>query len=239
VRARGRAPVLTVCRRKNGVPIMEFENLVTEKEYQQEGKSSSGGSRPTKSYEEYSEAHAKYVIANLKAHNGSFHIPAFSDDEKAGELPDTVIEALDLPEGSNESLEDLFGMDLEADYLGTAGDVEDSDGVVNRKATVEVMKGINGYHADLIEQEFGPANIGVGVGSSAVFDDDELRNKLVQFRVVDTEKSERTRKRAQFDVGEISESEYEEWCVNNEIHPWPRDKNAPSLDELREDYQGD
>ena len=218
---------------------MELDELVTEQQYSETEKSSSSSSRSSRDYPEPSEKLVRYVLANLKAYDGSFHIPAFADDDDASELPDEILEKLELPDGTTNTLEGLFSVEVGGEYLGEAGDLEADSSDIDRHATIMVMKGINGYHSDIVEDVFPGASIGVGVGSSRKFDDDERRNKWVQFRVTDTEKSERTRWRAMLDVGELSEDEYVEKCLDADIHPWPRDQNAPDLETLKEEHSGD
>ena len=215
---------------------MEFDNLVTEQQYSEPESSSTGGRRSSRDYPEIPYELAAYVVANLKAHGGSFHIPGHADDPEAQTLEESVTEALGVEEGTTNTLEALFGVDIDGKYLGTAGDLEPENGEVDRHATILVMKGVNGYHSDLVQEQFPGCSIGVGVGSSRKFDDDEKRNQWVQFRVVDTDKAERTRMRAQLDVGEINEEEYESWCVDNGFHPYPRRKDSPDLEHYEQKY---
>jgi hypothetical protein len=98
-----------------------------------------------------------------------------------------------------------------------------------------VQKAINGYYSELVDDTFPECSISAGVGSSTKFDDDEKRNTWVRLKVVDTEKSERTRQRARLDVGEIDEDQYVQWCIDNEMDPWPRREGAKSWKELEAD----
>jgi len=211
---------------------MSLDELVTDKKYSEsESSSSSSSTRSTRQYPEMDDMVANYVIANLKAYGGSYHVPAFADDGEATEIPDEVCEKLGLAEGTTETLESVFGVEIEGDYIGEAGDLEASSGQVDRHATIQVQKSLNGYHSDLVEEHFPGCSVSVGVGSSTKFADDEKRNTWARIKVVDTDKAARTRWRARLDVGEISEEDYISWCVENKLDPWPRRQGADGWQE--------
>jgi len=219
---------------------MSMDELVTEKQYSDKGSDETGGSpRSSRDYPEPDEMVVRYVLANLKAYGGGFHIPAHSDDENADELPEENREKLGLPEGTTDTLEGLFDVEINGQYVGVAGDLEAENGEVDRHATIMVQKAINGYYSDLVDDTFPGCSISVGVGSRTKFDDDEKRNRWVRIKVVDTEKAERTRQRARLDVGTVDESEYIQWCIDNELDPWPRKKGAKGWEELKEEREED
>lgn len=210
-----------------------MDELVTEKQYSTKGEDETSTSgRSTKSYEKPDEILVKYILANLKAYGGEFHVPAHADHPEADDLPEEVAEKLDLEPGTTDTLEGVFGIEPNGTYVGTAGDLEAGNGDLDRHATIQLQKSVNGYYPELIEEQWPGAAIAVGVGSSTKFDDDEERNKWVRIRVTDTELSERKRKRAEMDVGEISEDDYVAWCVDNEVDPFPRKQGAKGWEEL-------
>lgn len=219
---------------------MELDELVTEKKYSEtETAGGGGGGRSSRDYPKLDEMVVNFVLANLKGYDGSYHIPAHAENEEAPIIPDEVCEKLGFEENTPETLETVFGVEIDREYVGLAGDLDVESEKVDRHATIMVQKSINGYYSDLIEEHYPGCSISVGVGSSTKFDDDEKRNKWVRIKVVDTEKAERTRQRARLDVGAIDEDEYVDWCVENEMDPWPRREGAKSWEELAEERAND
>lgn len=219
---------------------MALDELVTEKQYSEtESPSGSGSGRSSRDYPDCGEMKANFVLANLKAYDGEYHVPAHADDEEADVLPDEIAEKLELEEGTTDTLEGVFGVDIDGKYVGVAGDLEAENGELDRHATILVQKAINGYHSDLIDEHFPGCSVSVGVGSSRKFDDDEKRNQWVRFKVVDTEKAERTRQRARLDVGTIDEEQYVTWCIENKMDPWPRRDGAKTWEEYQAEREED
>jgi hypothetical protein len=219
---------------------MSMDELVTDKKYSEtKGSSGSGSTRSSRDYPDCGEMVANFVLANLKAYDGEYHVPAHNDDQEADELPEEIAEKLDLEPGTTDTLEGVFGVEIDGEYVGTAGDLEPENGELDRHATILVQKALNGYHSDLIEEQFPGSSISVGVGSSTRDWDDEKRNQWVRFKVVDTEKAERTRQRARLDVGAIDEEEYVSWCIENEMDPWPRRDGAKTWEEYQDEQEED
>lgn len=214
----------------------ELDELVTDQTRSTTTNTSSSGSSSSKNYEKPDEMLVKYVLANLKAYDGSFHIPAHEGDDDAETLDEGVAEKLDKPEGTPITLEDLFDVEVDGEYVGTSNGLEAESSEVDRHVTIDVMKGINGYYSELVEEHFPGSSISVGTGSKTEFSDPEEQNTWVEIRATNTDKSERTRKRAELDVGELTETEYVEWCVENEMDPFSRKDNGMELEDYKEEY---
>lgn len=196
------------------------------------------GSRSTKSYDAFDESVVNYVLLMLEQNGEDVEIPLFDTD--ARELSEPEREFLSGIEAEYQSAESLFGLDLDRDYVGSPPGPQDDceqcgDGVcdthdveTDRHTTIDISKRLNGNHLPVIHEKFGECSIRVGMGKATRHDRDPLeRRRYVRIRVGDTEGQVRSAKRAQLDAGVIDESEYIEWCVDNEIHPQPRKKGVP------------
>lgn len=91
------------------------------------------------------------------------------------------------------------------------------DAKIDKGATTPISKALNGYHSDAIVEAFGEdTKMSVGKGKTRNHDDDEAEAmKYVAFWVSDSDTAPYKRKKAQYEVGEIDEEAFHEWCEAN------------------------
>jgi hypothetical protein len=79
---------------------------------------------------------------------------------------------------------------------------------------------LNGYHADKITEAFGDdVYVTIGLLPNGDADSGLERFQYLRFYVSDSEKAARKRRRAEVEVGELTQSEYEQWCEANGFEP--------------------
>lgn len=105
-------------RRVNTMADDEIPEIAVDVSYGDEKKSSGGSSgRSTKSIEDVPEGSFDWLVAALRQHNTDIDIPFFEEDATR-ELTDAEIEGFGLEEGTNFSIESLFGISSEREYVG-------------------------------------------------------------------------------------------------------------------------
>lgn len=221
----------------------ELPDIETQHSAEDDSSPSGTTTRSTKSYDAFEESVVGYTLAMLQQNSMDAEI-ALTDDN-ARELTDDEKEYLGVDRATHLSVESLFGLTTERDYVGSPPGAQEEcddcdsdpcerhDIVTDRHITIDVAKRLNGNHLDAIWDAFDDeGSIRVGMGKASRHDRDELeRRQWVRIWYSATEKQARSAKKSQLDAGTITEEEYVTWCVDNEVHPQPRKEDTPELAE--------
>lgn len=215
----------------------EIPTIAADKAQGDQKRSSSGSSGPSSTgVERVDEGVVNWLFAAMSQHGEDIDIPVHEEDAER-ELTEAEIEAFDLPEGVNFSVESLFGLDVDRPYVGDPK-VEDDEKLsevegtssIDRHVTVSLGHSINGYYASKIEEQFGEGvHIRVGMGAKGVHDDPYERAQYVRFKTTESgAKSERRKRRSMWMASDIDfgKSEYEEWCSEADVEAYPRSNNG-------------
>lgn len=179
---------------------------------------------------------AELIFELLEQATGNeFEVWAFDgaaeDDGKL--VSDGIAEALGLPDDVETfSFEDFFEVDMsEYDYFGNPPRVRDEDGKTEIPEEWKEMTGngailndaktaLNGHFAAEIQERFGSEDatvedpevmVAIRIGKSNKHEDDYEQRQHAVFYVQETDMTPKRVAKARKDVGEITESEYEEW----------------------------
>jgi len=202
-----------------------------------EERSSSAGSRTRKpAIEEVDPGAAELIFQLLEQATGNeFEVWAFDDDaEEDGKVvSEEIAEALGLPdELETFSFEDFFQVDMsEYDYFGNPPRKRDDEGNTeipeewremtgNGQILADAKTALNGNYVEEIQERFASDEasvedpevmVAIRIGKANKHDDDLEQRKHAVFYIQETDTTPKRVAKARKDVGDLTESEYEEW----------------------------
>jgi len=202
------------------------------------------------------EGSVEWLLVAMEQHGADIDIPAHEEDAER-ELTKAEIEAFDLSEGTNFSIESLFGYDIERPYVGNPkmddGNYLDDpeheggeDSVVDRHVTVNLGHSINGHFGDRVAEVFGDdVHIRVGMGASGLYEDNKDRARHVRFKTTssgDKSRRRRYRSKRECEGTDYSREDYERDCLDIGLDPYSHNQDATEtlvMKSVREDYPQD